>query len=74
VRPEINYGNYVLLRFDGFVRVPYKVITQEHWKKWERQHGHKAVALFWQEVARGTRAEMEALGKLMPEPKTLGFD
>jgi hypothetical protein len=52
----------------------YNVITVNDWDKWQRRHGHKKPDLVWQEVARGTHDEMVALGKLMPEPKSLSFD
>lgn len=71
MRPEINYGNYVLLRFDGFVRVPYNVITQEHWEQWSKRNPNRDS---WKEVTRGTYAEMEALAKLMPDPKQVSLD
>ena len=66
-------GNYVLVKY-GQPKSLYNVITVGDWDKWQRKHGHKTTAMFWEEVARGTRAEMEALGKLMPEPKSLSFD
>jgi hypothetical protein len=67
------HGNYVLVKY-GQPQALYNVVTAGDWDKWERRHGHKTTALFWEEVARGTHAEMVALGKLMPEPKTLSFD
>jgi hypothetical protein len=70
VKPQ---GNYVLVKY-GQPKSLYNVITVGDWDKWQRKHGHKTTAMFWEEVARGTRAEMEALGKLMPEPKSLSFD
>lgn len=61
--------NYVLVKYTN-VKVIYNVVTAGDWKKWERRSGPAT----WEEVARGTYAEMEALAKLMPEPKTLSFD
>ena len=61
-------GNYVLVKYTN-VNVIYTVSTAGDWKKWECRAGPAT----WEEVARGTRAEMEALAKLMPEPKVLNF-
>ena len=66
MRPEINYGNYVLVRFEHS-KPMYAILTASEW-------GHNGKAMYWQEVARGTFDEVEALAKLMPEPKTLSFD
>ena len=52
----------------------YNVVTAGDWKKWRRRHAHKITVNDWEEVARGTYDEMVALGKLMPEPKSLSFD
>lgn len=68
MRPEINYGNYVLLRFDG-PKPLYTIFTSEEWEAAKARNKNA-----WRQVARGTYAEMMALAKLMPEPKTLGFD
>ncbi len=64
---------WVLVRY-GPIKPMYNVITVNDWDKWQRRHGHKKPDLVWQEVARGTHDEMVALGKLMPEPKSLSFD
>lgn len=63
--------SYLLVRFDGFERVPYSVITEEHWEQWKKRNPN---GVSWQEVARGTYEEMEALSKLMPDPKALNLD
>lgn len=67
-------GNYVLVKY-GPTKPIYNVVTAGDWAKWERrQITVGAAASYWQEVARGTYTEMEALAKLMPDPKTLSFD
>jgi hypothetical protein len=58
---------YVLVTFDGLVKTPYTVITEEHWNQWIRRNPRES----WQEVARGTYDEMEALARLMPDPKQI---
>lgn len=77
MKPHGNYvlvSNHVLVKY-GPVKPIYNVVTAGDWKMWERrQITVGANAAYWEEVARGTHAEMEALAKLMPDPKTLSFD
>lgn len=60
-------NTWVLVKFGALVKVPYNVVTEEHWNIWLRRKPRES----WQEVARGTEEEMWALAQLMPDPKVL---
>lgn len=64
-------GNWVLVKYEGTMPI-YNTVSTGDWKQWTR-FDQKGVAT-WQEVARGTLSEMEALARLMPDPKSLSFD
>lgn len=64
---------WVLVKY-GLEKPMYNVVRIKNWDKWQRQHAHKNIAPSWGEAARGTYDEMEALARLMPDPKTLSFD
>jgi hypothetical protein len=60
-------NTWVLVKFQGLVKTPYNVVSEDHWKQWlRRKHSDS-----WQEVARGTEEELWALAQLMPDPKVL---
>ena len=58
---------WVLVRFSGLVKVPYSVVTEDHWNVWLRRKPSDS----WVEVARGDEEELWALARLMPDPKVL---
>lgn len=69
-------GLHVLAKFPALEKTPYNIITAKHWKIYMEgvvqnptRHGS-----CWVEVARGTYKELEALAKLMPDPKRLDFE
>jgi hypothetical protein len=67
-------GLHVLVKYGALPRVSYNIINLGHWNIYTQGVTGHNVSRGWQEVARGTYVEMEALAKLMPEPKVLNFD
>lgn len=63
-------GNWVLVRF-GTPKAIYNIVPTHVWNRWAKNEGRPDN---WEEVARGTQQEVEALAKLMPDPKTLTFN
>lgn len=67
-------GLHVLLKFEGLYLTPYNIVTIDHWNTYTQGIDKHNRSRSWHEVARGTYKEMEALARLMPDPKTLNFD
>ena len=62
-------GNFVLVKY-GIPKAIYNIVPTHVWNRWDKNNGRAAN---WEEIARGSPKELEALAKLMPDPKSLAF-
>ena len=61
--------DWVLVRWENDGRTMFNIIPNEDWLRIAPVYSAD-----WVVVARGTREEVEALARLMPDPKVLTFN